>query len=399
MYVRALIAVSATLFSSVVTAVSFDGSIEFEQRLFESGKTADDINVRQNSVKLSLEFFKDWNDGQDQIVFEPFIRLDADDSDRSHVDARQLLWTHYGENHEFSAGLGQIYWGVTESQHLVDIINQTDAVENIDGEDKLGQAMLHYSYIHDYGTVDAFLLPSFRERTFEGPSGRLNAGLTVDQNSVEYESSDGQSNLDYALRYSHTLGDWDIGLSWFEGTSREPDLLRFANASTGETLAYYPQLKQLGTDLQLTTGSWIYKLEAVHREFNDAFYDNYFATTIGTEYTLVGLFGSSKDLGLLVEYSWDQRDQLASSLFQNDAFIGARLAFNDALDSQILFGISNDLDNNDNRLIFIEGATRLGNNLTLNAELRIFNASESNTPLARIDDDSFIQIGLEYFFD
>lgn len=388
----------ATL-ASTETVKAFDGSLEFEQRLFESGQTSDDIHVRQTSLRLELEFFNDWNEGQDQLVFEPFIRLDADDNERSHADIRQLLWTHYGDNYEFSAGLGHVFWGVTESQHLVDIINQTDGVENIDGEDKLGQPMLQYSYIHDYGTIEAYLLPYFRERTFEGNSGRLNGGFNVNSSRAQYESASGQSKVDLALRYSHTMGDWDLGFSWFNGTSREPDLTRLANFEDGTTEAYYPQIQQFSSDVQLTTGGWLFKFEAIRREFDDSFYQNYTASTLGAEYTVVGLFGSAKDLGLLAEYSWDERDEQATSLLQNDAFIGARLAFNDIYDSQVLFGISNDLDNSKERLVFIEGATRIGSALTLNVELRLFVSDSKNTPLARLDDDSFVQIGLEYFFD
>ena len=44
-------------------------------------------------------------------------------------------------------GLRKVYWGVTESQHLVDVINQTEGVENLDGEDKLGQPMLNLALI------------------------------------------------------------------------------------------------------------------------------------------------------------------------------------------------------------------------------------------------------------
>ena len=29
--------------------------------------------------------------------------------------------------------------------------------------------------------------------------------------------------MDFALRYSHYIGDWDIGAHWFHGTGREPN--------------------------------------------------------------------------------------------------------------------------------------------------------------------------------
>ena len=58
--------------------------------------------------------------------------------------------------------------GVTESRHLVDVLNQVDGVEDIDEEDRLGQPMINISTQRDWGSVDLFVLPGFRERTFAG---------------------------------------------------------------------------------------------------------------------------------------------------------------------------------------------------------------------------------------
>ena len=389
----------ASSYQSYSQAITYDGSLELEQRIFLEENTRPGLTQFQTSARLSAEFFTQWNDGSDQIVFEPFARLDTQDSERSHIDIRQLLFTHYGENYEISAGLGQVFWGVTESQHLVDIINQTDSVENIDGEDKLGQPMVHYSYFSDYGTFEAFVLPYFRERTFEGPDGRLTGGVLINTDDAVYESSSEQSHVDFAARYSNTIGDWGLGFSWFSGTSREADLLRFADFANNSTTPFYPQIDQFGADIQLTTGGWLLKLEAIQRNHDDSTFDDFAAATIGAEYTIVGIFGSIYDLGVLGEYSWDERDQQATSLFQNDAFVGARLAFNDLRDSQLLFGVSNDLDNSDSRAVFIEASTRLGSVITMNFELRYFDSNTPTDPLFRISEDSFVQIGFEYFFD
>lgn len=379
---------------------SFDGSLELEQRVFvqrldQSGEP----NRGQTSARLLMEYFRDWNNGADQLVIEPFARVDSDDEARSHLDLRQFLYSKIYDNAELSIGLGRVFWGVTESQHLVDIINQTDGVENIDGEDKLGQPMVRYTYFADFGTLEAFALPYFRPRTLAGEDSRLNGGLIVREDIEHYEAASGTSHFDYALRYKNTFGDWDLGLSWFDGTSRNPDLLRFANPFTGITEAYYAQITQAGLDLQLTTGAWLYKLEAIQRDFDDTNYESYSAATLGTEYTLVGIFESVYDLGLLAEYSWDERDNPLDTVFQNDVFIGARLALNDMADSQILFGLSNDLDETDSRAWFIEGSTRIGTATTLNIEARLFDANAPTDPLSRFDQHSFIQIGLEYFFD
>ena len=382
-----------------------DGSIEVEHRLFiddspfKDFSAEVDIGNNQTSARLLAEFFTEWNDGNDRFVFEPFARIDSEDDQRSHTDVRQALYTHYGDNYEFSAGIGKVFWGVTESLHLVDIINQTDLVENIDTEDKLGQVMLHYSYLSEVGTFEAFVLPYFEERTVTQAFGRLSGGIEIDPANEEFESSRGRSHIDVAARYSHSVGSWDIGLAWFSGTSREPDLLRLLNPATGQTTAFYPQIDQFSADIQLTTGSWLFKLEAIQREFSDDFYDDFAAAIGGTEYTIVGVLGSSYDLGLLAEYAWDERGDISSTAFQNDLFVGARLGFNDVSDSQLLFGYTNDLDNSDSRGIFIEGSTRLGPALTLNIEVRYFSSRTPTDPLFLIRDDSFIQFGIEYFFN
>jgi len=397
--IAALISLLSLAPLSVSASVSWDGSIELEQRYFWDGPAGTDTNRGQTSARIQAEVFKEWNNANDNIVFEPFYRYDEQDKQRSHADIRQLIWSHFGENWEFSAGLGRVFWGVTESQHLVDIINQTDGVENIDAEDKLGQPMIRFQYFNNFGNFEAFVLPYFRTRTFAGRESRLNGGIIVDNDRETFESDDEQNNIDFALRYSNTLGNWGVGLSWFSGTSRDPDLFREFDPRSLSTTPYYPQIDQLGTDIQLTTGAWLVKVEAIHRDYNDSAYQDYAAATTGIEYTFTGVFGSNYDIGMLSEYSWDERDERATSLFQNDAFVGARIALNDMSSSEILLGISHDFDDSDSRAIFLEAATRIAPALTANIELRYFNSESPSDLLFGFRDSSFLQIGFEYFFD
>ena len=386
------------------TSVTIDSSIEFEQRLFLQSDQAPPLaplptlSQGQSSVRLRSEIVLEWRNGDNRLVIEPYLRLDAQDEARTHFDFRQLIWSYYGSNYEISAGLGQVFWGVTESQQLLDIINQSDGVENIDGEDNLGQAMIRYNAFGAWGSVDAFILPYFHRRTFVGEDSRLNGGIIVDNDRAEYQSSRAQSHIDLAFRYNKTIGDWDIGLSVFDGTSREPDLLRNLDFATGRTIPFYPQITQYGADVQLTTGSWLLKLEAIERRHNDPVLADFAAATLGFEYTFVGVFNSIYDLGVLSEYLWDERGENATNIFQNDLFIGARLALNDIADTTLLLGITSDFDNSDSQSVFLEGATRLTNSMTANIELRYFASDTPNDILFRLRNDSFIQIGIEYYF-
>ena len=399
LFVRSIVLIWVLVFTDTLYAAqTFNGSLEFEQRLFWQQSTQSKLSKGQSSLRLEAEYFLDWNEGDQLLVIEPFLRLDSVDEERSHFDIRQLLWSKLSDHSEFSLGIGRVFWGVTESQHLVDVINQTDGVENIDGEDKLGQPMVRYSYFNDYGTFDAFLLPYFRTRTFAGQDSRLTGGILVDNDNQAFQSSSEETHVDFALRYTNTVGDLGFGLSWFSGTSREPDLFRLFNPRTLSTTPYYALIDQFGVDLQLTTDAWLFKLEAIQRDHSDSQTEDFAAATIGTEYTFVGVFGSVYDLGALVEYSWDQRDQNASSLFQNDLFVGARLVLNDISDSQLLFGFAQDLDESSSHSVFVEAATRLNSKLTANIELRYFASDDPTDLLFRFRNDSFVQVGLELYF-
>ncbi len=110
------------------------------------------------------------------------------DDDSWLIIRRELSWQLVSRSWELRIGVRKVFWGVAESQQLVDIINQTDLVENVDGEDKLGQPMVNIALIRSWGTVDFFLLPWFRERTFPGQVGRLRFAQPVDTDNPAYES-------------------------------------------------------------------------------------------------------------------------------------------------------------------------------------------------------------------
>ena len=200
-------------------------------------------------------------DGKQRVSIVGFARGDLQDSQRSHADLREAFWGIDGEIWDLTVGVGKVFWGVTESRHLVDVINQTDLVEDIDQEDKLGQPMINFNFQQDYGRFEFYVLPWFRERTFPGPNGRFRPPLPVDTDNPIYESSAEDRHVDVAFRYSHFVGDLDIGVHVFDGTSREP---RFMVAPEADRLLpVYDQMTQYGVDLQYTRDAWLWKLEAI----------------------------------------------------------------------------------------------------------------------------------------
>ncbi|MCF6211063.1 MAG: hypothetical protein L3K24_10455 [Gammaproteobacteria bacterium] len=381
---------------STALAGEWSGYLSGELRAFPTGPSEPRQHGNNLSFSAQPEYYTEWDDGRQSITIVPFARWDQGDSERTHADIREFNWLKASDNWELRVGIGKVYWGVTESQHLVDIINQTDSVENLDGEDKLGQPMIQLALIRDWGTVDLFVLPGFRERTFAGIEGRPRTQPRIDTDLTQYESSREQHNIDYAARWSHYIGDWDFGLSYFHGTSRDPTLLPTTNAN-GETvlIPHYEIIDQFSLDLQATLGDWLWKLETIHRSGQGN--RNYAAATGGFEYTLVGIFDSSYDLGLITEVLWDERGRNAPTLFDNDTMIGARFTLNDADSSELLLGLI--IDNNDqSRMLSIEGSRRIGQRWKLSIEARTFANAPQGSLLYGMRDDDYLQLELARYF-
>lgn len=371
-------------------ALDIAAEASVEMRYFPSQALDARQHGHNHSLSAEIEMVHEWDNGDQLLAFVPFVRIDQGDSKRSHGDIRELTWLKVADEWELRLGIRKVFWGVSESQHLVDIINQTDLVDNIDGEDKLGQPMVNLALIRDWGTLDFFLLPYFRERTFAGPEGRLRPDITIDQDHPLYESKNGQNHLDVALRWSHYLGDWDLGISYFDGTSRDPDFI-----FNGQQLqAYYRQIQQLGIDLQATKGSWLWKLEAIQRRNHDDFYN---AATGGVEYSFYGIFDSNTDLGVVVEYLYDERNSYATTPFEDDLMLGLRLVLNDEQSSEALIGAVIDIDGDAN-VYSIEASRRLGDNWKATLEGRLFHNIESNDLLYSYRQDDFLQLQLSYYF-
>lgn len=369
-------------------AIESSGRVGIEARYFWNGH-----EEVQAGVLAEPELYWSSDSGNDTFTLNVFARYDELDNRRTHVDIREALWLHVEDSWELRAGIGKVFWGVTESNHLVDIVNQTDSVESADGEQKLGQMMVHISLLKNWGVVELFVLPGFRERTFPGENGRLRGPFIVDVDAAQYESDQGRQHLDFAFRYSHYIGAFDFGLSGFAGTNREPILVPSADAQF-ELLPYYDQIKQLGVDAQATLGDWLLKFETIYREDS---LSNFSAQTIGFEYTLTNMFDSGLDLGLLSEYTHDSRKTPIA--LDNDIFVGTRLTFNDVQSSELLLGFSQDLKKRGSQLIFIEGSRRIGNSWKATIDVRLFSSDGPNDPINFfIDDEDYSSLTLEWFY-
>lgn len=414
--------------------IDVDGTLELEWRHFpEPGGMADgpadltpdtpdplrEQDFASVSGELELGFYAP--SGRHAVIVKPFARYDEHDHERSHMDLREAKYRYVNGGFELTLGADKEFWGVTEFLHLVDIINQTDALESVDGEAKLGQIMLKLVYSSPYGTFSAYHLPHFRIRQYGDPiTGRPNYGYVVDDNTTLFESGEtgGRARRveDYALRYKHTIGPFDFGLSWFDGTARAPQLLLDPSAQRLDNnlpvmQAFYSDVTQIGLDAQATLGPWLLKLEAAESTQNRYMPASglplqssplqeveVLRATGGFEYTFYNLFDSGTDMGLVVEYLWDEREAEAPHPLANDIGIGFRWTANDVQSTTLLVGGFVDLDT-DSSGYSLEAERRIGSQFKLTLEARGQSDLGDDDLFAQANkDEDFIRLRFGYYF-
>ena len=380
----------------------FSGRIGIESRSFTKPALNPGQNRSTGSIVMEPKVYFESAQGSGwSFNFVPFFRIDSEDSNRSHGDLREAYFLLFGEagdasEWELRLGVDRVFWGVAESNHLVDIVNQTDLVEHPYGEIKLGQLMAHLTFSGDWGVAEIFALPHHRLRTFPGRDGRLRSEFVVENKQAIYESAAEEKHLDWAARYSHSIGYFDIGVSVFDGTSREP----YLHVRDGVLIPHYDQIRQFGLDALMVAGPWLFKLEAIRRtgsrdlrcEEND-----YSAYILGGEYTLYSIFDSSVDLTLLGEWNKDERGANSTVNLNNDYFLGGNFAFNDVQNTEITAAIVKDTEL-DTSALTVELDRRLSEHWGLKFEWVDFLKTDKTDISYSSRNDSYVALALTYNF-
>ena len=373
--------------------VDISGSLEMQARTFwqDPEWSGQDDRLLQGSLSSTTEVR--WRGENTRASLISTLRWDPTDAERNLIDLKEAYWAYEGENYELLVGANTVFWGVTESRHLVDIINQTDLAGDISADEKFGQPMVSLALQNDWGELTAFVMPYFRERGFPGVKGRLRPPLPIDTGRPVYESADEATHVDVALRYSHYIGDVDIGVSWFSGTGREP---RFVPAADGSALLpVYDLIDQVGIDLQYTKESWLWKLEAIVR---DGATHTFAAAVGGFEYTIYQVTESGADLGILFEYLYDGRNEFEPvTIADNDVFIGARLAFNDVQDASVLAGMSHDVETGET-YVSVKAERRFGDDWLARLRVRAFSGATQGDATHWLQRDDYVQVSVSRYF-
>jgi hypothetical protein len=370
----------------------FSFEVSLENRWYPKMGLYGNSQKGETSLLLKPEYSFSWDDDRKVLTLIPVLIASDPDTKKTRFDMSEANLVMAYDSIELRLGISKVFWGVTESSHLVDIINQQDQVANTDGEDKLGQPMVNLTWITNFGNLDFFVLPYFRERTFPGKYGRFRGPLVVDTDNPLFESEDQEKHIDFATRYSHSLGNLDLGLSFFQGTDRAPIFL--PNSTGSALIPYYIQMSQVGIEAQYIYQSWLFKFEGISKQFE--LIDDHQAMALGFEYTFSNIAGSGVDIGFLSEYLYDSRK--VGAIFDNHTFIGTRLALNDEKSTELLVGGIIEYENLKLQNLRLEGSRRINENWKWEVEASTVMETKTQDILHTFRDDDYLQFTLSYYF-
>ncbi|WHI51702.1 hypothetical protein P3339_02395 [Microbulbifer sp. MLAF003] len=98
--------------SQAPVANELTGYAGLEARAF----TADPADSIQSdagiSASLSLEYYRDLDDGNQRFVASAFGRWDSEDGERSHGDLGELYWWKAYDSFELYAGVRKVFGGL-----------------------------------------------------------------------------------------------------------------------------------------------------------------------------------------------------------------------------------------------------------------------------------------------
>jgi len=379
--------------------VRLSGDAAVQYRYFDDDGERPGLSNNDISLAAELEFYYPVMDSRDSVTVTPFYRWDEHDDDRSHGDIRELNWQKVEQYWELTLGISRVFWGVTETVHVVNVINQVDLAENPDEEDLLGQPMINLTLIRDWGALDLFVLPYFRERIFPGADGRPGTTPAISNSKAIYDSGAEQWHTDFAVRWSNSAGNWDLGAYHFYGTSREPRVdpafHEFKADGRVELIPIYDIINQTGVDIQGTFDAWLLKFEAIYR---DGPAERFFSGATGFEYTFFDVRGSGVDVGIFSEYLFDDRAEIvATDNDDDDVSIGLRLGLNDINSTELVAAVVQDVGD-DSRYYYLEASRRVGNAFRLSIEARGVSNVATDDPLQIYRNENYLQLELGYYF-
>ena len=322
------------------------GEVEVSSSVFFDDVEGDDRKNTLNSSSLKYNFFFEKNNLSGKLKINSAI---SDPEAAQDIDFNEAYLEYANNDLSYLVGNNIIFWGKNEFYNPVDIINSKDFSNGLAQGEKKGQTLVNVKRYFESSELNFFILPAV---TNTYPTSKVRPQLALDIDTTNtYADGASKDNIGMALRWSGYINEYDYGLSFYEGNTKDPALV----LNSGKFIPKYSEITQLGLDLQATKGDTLYKSEVVYRENQYDYNGNiedYTNLILGIEHNNYGIIEKSWDLANIIEYSYDTRSTKSHHGYQNDLFLGARLVLNDIEDTQYFVSIQNDLDKNTRALTF-----------------------------------------------
>lgn len=376
------------------------GNVQLQSRSFLHGPTGGQKDQFQYSYTVSPQIKSIASSGDKIITGKIFHRKDFTDDVRTHWDIRELKLDQRMDDTVITWGVDSVFWGKTESQNLVDIINQHDGVEGVFTDEKLGQPMIKVRHVAELGVLEAYYLPYSRQATYAGSRGRLRTKPGIDGDRAQYQEGAKQWYPGVAFRWEPDLRESDFGLSMFHGLSRDPSFTSIDHNREAWFAPVYSAITQVGLDMQYITDQTLYKLEGIYRRGQldlELSKRNYVAVTLGLEHSIGGFLQGPGDLGLILEYNRDGLGRRSINSLEDDIVLGLRYSVNDVADTYLLATVALDRILG-SRLYNVELTRRVGESLKLSGELFIPALNEDKELIYGYRRDAVLTTSVSYYW-
>ena len=322
------------------------GEIELSSTIFLMDIEGDNRKNFLNSTKVEYNYFFEIDNLTGKLKIN--VKESYPES-RQNLDFNEAYLDYSLENSNILIGNNIVFWGKNEFFNPVDIVNSKDFSLGLASGEKIGQTMFNIKRYLSSSELDFYILPSIAN-IYPKSQVRSQQTLNIKSENI-YSEGAKKENLGIGLRWSGYIDEYDYGLTFYKGNTKDPAL----NISSNQLVPNYSEITQIGIELQATQGDFLHKGEFINRsnQYNlDGNIDDYYGFIVGTEHTLYGLFEKNWDLSNIIEYSYDSRGSKSHHSNQNDLFYGARLVLNDIDDTQYFISLQNDLDKGTRAITF-----------------------------------------------
>jgi|TARA_B110000037_G_scaffold8373_1_gene9011 hypothetical protein len=264
--------------------------------------------------------------GKFKFTAEPYLRLDAIDTYRSHLDMRNLYLTYWNKNISVNAGMRLYTLGKFTGFSLVDILNRIDEKESILDFKKLGQPSIDIKYLRKSFTFEIYFMPYLRSVNFNADKSRLLLiPFEIDNNAKIFESKHKEYFPNIASRIGYKNNNTEIVLGYYHGYNKNPDIIyQPANQTFTE---FYPIMSQWSLEWQSIYKGITFTSELINQTYKGN--KNYFGLHVALGYDISKHYQGSSTMNISIEYINDKYRISRNAPFGNNFITLYRLNLGD----------------------------------------------------------------------